>query len=429
MLQNIQKDQVNLIVVHKMDRFSRSLQGAVQALEQLGKYNVELVSISEPNLDYSSPQGKLFMHMLSALAQFYSDNLSQETKKGKNERKLQGLYNGHLPFGVIKGEDCLPIPDKNDLGEGKTNYKGLLKIYQLAAEGNSCREIAESLNFDGYRTMGNRGHNLFTRESINEIIKNRFYLGELPDGEYKRGRSSRGIYTKNLPGKHQMFVPIELWERAHQARNLTRYRTVTSSATTYSLSGLIKCHYCGGRLHIHRDRKGIPFIYCYKKGRSVAKRFKQTRTHLSVFENQLEIFLSKLTLPPYYQLLAISDYEKEGSEEQEFERTKHTLQTRLVRLRALYEWGDLTQEEYKIKRDQIKDELAVLPVSTVNYRTILEKLTTYLKKLDFAWKEATQEQRNRIAKTLFEVIEIEDKKIKRKVFKAEFSSLYDPTHS
>ena len=32
------------------------------------------------------------MHMLWALAQFYSDNLSQETKKGKTERKLQGLY-------------------------------------------------------------------------------------------------------------------------------------------------------------------------------------------------------------------------------------------------------------------------------------------------------------------------------------------------
>ena len=87
MLQDAQEGLFDIIVVHKMDRFSRSMRVAVQAFEHLGKYNIGLVSVSEPNLDYSSPQGKLFMHMLWALAQFYSDNLSQETRKGKNERR------------------------------------------------------------------------------------------------------------------------------------------------------------------------------------------------------------------------------------------------------------------------------------------------------------------------------------------------------
>src|SRR5438270_13779369 len=76
MLQDAQTGLFDVIVVHKMDRFSRSMRVAVQAFEQLGKCNVGLVSVSEPNLDYSTPQGKLFMHMLWALAQFYSDNLS-----------------------------------------------------------------------------------------------------------------------------------------------------------------------------------------------------------------------------------------------------------------------------------------------------------------------------------------------------------------
>src|SRR5438477_4639266 len=127
MLQDAQAGLFDVIVVHKMDRFSRSMRVAVQAFEQLGKCNVGLVSISEPNLDYSTPQGKLFMHMLWALAQFYSDNLSQETKKGKNERRLQGLYNGTIPFGTIKDpESGIPVPDKRDIGLGEThtNYDG-----------------------------------------------------------------------------------------------------------------------------------------------------------------------------------------------------------------------------------------------------------------------------------------------------------------
>src|SRR5437764_3263701 len=149
-----------------MDRFSRSMRVAVQAFEQLGKCNVGLVSVSEPNLDYSTPQGKLFMHMLWALAQFYSDNLAQEVRKGKVERRQQGLYNGFLPFGFIKGDNGVPIPDHRDLGlgDGRTNYDGLLLIFQRAADGCSCKQIAEEMNSLGYRTTGNRGNNLFTKD-------------------------------------------------------------------------------------------------------------------------------------------------------------------------------------------------------------------------------------------------------------------------
>src|SRR5436190_15927489 len=141
MLHDAHEGLFDVIVVHKMDRFSRSMRVAVQVFEQLGKCNVGLVSVSEPNVDYSTPQGKLFMHMLWALAQFYSDNLAQEVRKGKIERRQQGLYNGTLPYGFIKGENSVPIPDRRDLGlgDGRTNYEGLLLIFQRAANGYSCK--------------------------------------------------------------------------------------------------------------------------------------------------------------------------------------------------------------------------------------------------------------------------------------------------
>jgi DNA invertase Pin-like site-specific DNA recombinase len=39
-----------------------------------------VVSVSEPNLDYSTPQGFLFLSMVGALAEWYSRNLATETK-------------------------------------------------------------------------------------------------------------------------------------------------------------------------------------------------------------------------------------------------------------------------------------------------------------------------------------------------------------
>jgi DNA invertase Pin-like site-specific DNA recombinase len=53
----------------------------------------------------SSEASSFFLAMVGAFSQFYSDNLSQETKKGWAERRAQGLYCGLLPFGAMKGEE------------------------------------------------------------------------------------------------------------------------------------------------------------------------------------------------------------------------------------------------------------------------------------------------------------------------------------
>lgn len=87
------------------------------------------------------------MTLLGGLAQFYSDNLSQETKKGWAERRAQGLYCGFLPFGAMKGEGGGPVPHPD-------TYPGLFMTFELAVQGKSGRDIAMALNAAGYRTAG-----------------------------------------------------------------------------------------------------------------------------------------------------------------------------------------------------------------------------------------------------------------------------------
>ena len=89
--------------------------------------------------------------MQGGLAELYSDNLSQEVKKGCAERRAQGLYCGLLPFGAAKGEDGVPVPDPG-------NYPGLVMAFELFSGGHSNRDIARSLNEHGYRTAGNQGN-------------------------------------------------------------------------------------------------------------------------------------------------------------------------------------------------------------------------------------------------------------------------------
>jgi site-specific DNA recombinase len=166
---------IDVIVVHKLDRFARSLRVTLETLERLDRAGVGFVSISE-QMDFTSAIGKVILATLAAFAQYYSDNLSTETKKGKAERKAQGLYNGLLPFGLKTNPDGIPVPDPE-------TYPGLLLAFRLAAEGKSDRDVASALNAAGYRTSGNRGRNPFTKDTVCVLLQNRLYLGELPDGQ------------------------------------------------------------------------------------------------------------------------------------------------------------------------------------------------------------------------------------------------------
>lgn len=105
--------QFDVLIVHKLDRFSRNVIVTLKSFEELWNNGITFISITE-QMDFTTPIGKVFLATVGAFAQFYSDNLSQETKKGWAERRAQGLYCGTIPFGVTKGEDGVPIPDTQE---------------------------------------------------------------------------------------------------------------------------------------------------------------------------------------------------------------------------------------------------------------------------------------------------------------------------
>jgi len=119
----------DVLVVHKIDRFSRKRRITDEYFERLSSAGVGFVSIQE-QMDFSTPMVKFALGMLGSLAQFHSDNPSEEVKKGLHERRLQGLYNGLLPFGAAKGKDGVPVPHPD-------TSPGLKMAFELAALGKS----------------------------------------------------------------------------------------------------------------------------------------------------------------------------------------------------------------------------------------------------------------------------------------------------
>jgi len=107
LLDDAAKDRFDLVVVHTLDRWSRNQRVTLNSLATLAKHNVSLVSITE-NIDYSTPQGKLFTQMLGSFAEYFSGALGNHVSKGLDQRAREGKHTGGIPFGYescwIKGE-------------------------------------------------------------------------------------------------------------------------------------------------------------------------------------------------------------------------------------------------------------------------------------------------------------------------------------
>ncbi|MBM4463171.1 MAG: recombinase family protein [Chloroflexi bacterium] len=393
--------EYDVLVVHKIDRFSRKLRITLECFEKLGKAGVGFVSI-ENDMDYSTPTGKFMLVMQGGLAELYSDNLSQETKKGWDERKKQGLYCGLLPFGAIKGEDGVPIQDRRETesnGAHITNYEGLTMSFELAAQGKSDREIAEALNRWGHRTAGNQGNRLFSKDTVRGMLTNRFYLGELPDGN--------GGWIK---AKHVPFVSQELWDQAQesQERNRKVPRNRPRGARLSSFTGYAYCWYCKGRMHTGATKKGKKRLMCAT--RVQGKGCSQKSALLEVYETQIEAYLENFQIPEDYQARILEAHKKLVAAYDDTMKERSRLQSQLERNKKLFAWGDMSEEDYLAEKERIQHELRSLNLPADNEKT-LERLASFLRGVGQAWRVASQEQRNSLGRQLFEEIWIKDRQV------------------
>lgn len=83
-----------------------------------------------------------------------------------------------------------------------------------------------------------------------------------------------------------------------------------------------------------------------------------------------------------------------------------TLEGRLTRLQKLFEWGDKPEDEYLKERREIQQELGTLRPSQVQPHQ-LSRLRDFLSSVVLAWREASSEQRNRLAKAIYEDVYVE----------------------
>jgi site-specific DNA recombinase len=167
--------------------------------------------------------------------EYYLHQLRFWTTLGKRTRAEQGMWNGTLPFGYMTDEDGKPVADPK-------NQEGLRLAFEAySTDQYSDRGIAELLNRHGYRTTGNWGERKFTKDTVNRMLQNAFYLGFV---KYK---------GELYPGRHPALIDQALFDRCQTVRagRRSKRRSFGWKKRVYILSGIARCSECGLTLRCH----------------------------------------------------------------------------------------------------------------------------------------------------------------------------------
>ena len=194
MIKDSAKGLFEIVLVWKLDRFSRDRYDSAHYKHILKKNGVKVVSAKEHISD--GPEGIILESMLEGYAEFYSAELSEKIHRGQKENALKGKNNGGgIPLGYLLDKQTQKLiidPETAPL---------VVEIFERYSEGATVRSIIEDFNSRGLTTKRSKPFNM---NSFNALLKNRKYIGEY---------SYQDVV---IPGGVPAIVPEDLFYRVQQ---------------------------------------------------------------------------------------------------------------------------------------------------------------------------------------------------------------------
>lgn len=254
MIYEIQTMQVDAVIVHKLDRFSRNRYDSAIYRNILKNNGISLLSVVE-NLN-DSPESIILESVIEGFNEYYSRNLAREVEKGKRENALKCRHVGGIP---PLGYDVDPLSKKLILNPFEAEAVKL--IYKLYLNGCGYSEIIGRLNNGGFKTK--RG-NVFRKNSIYEILKNEKYTGTYtynksaaknPDGTYNRHKYKNEEEIIRVPNGIPEIITQKDFDKVQRMLSQRKKKAASYKAKhEYLLTGKIQCGVCGS-IYVGNARK------------------------------------------------------------------------------------------------------------------------------------------------------------------------------
>ena len=227
LLADIKARRVNVIVVYKVDRLTRSLADFAKLVELFDAHGVSFVSVTQ-QFNTTTSMGRLTLNVLLSFAQFEREVTSERIRDKIAASKRKGLWvGGMVPLGYELKDGKLLIVEK-EAQQVRTIFKRYLEL-------GSVNRLVADLRARNFRTKirklstgGMRGGIAFTQGPLFYMLRNRFYVGEV---QYK---------NEICPGPQPPLMDRLLFDAVQtKLTEQWSHRTVARTRSASLLSGLL----------------------------------------------------------------------------------------------------------------------------------------------------------------------------------------------
>jgi site-specific DNA recombinase len=249
LLDDIRSRKIDVIVVYKVDRLTRSLADFAKLVELFDAHGVSFVSVTQ-QFNTTTSMGRLTLNVLLSFAQFEREVTSERIRDKIAASKRKGLWvGGNLPLGYEMKDDKIAIVEEE--------AELVRSIFRRYLELGSVNELLRDLRERNIRTKSRllstgatRGGIPFGRGALYYLLSNHFYIGEV---KYK---------NEILPGEQPPIMERALFEAVRQ-KSLAQWshRTVVRNKSDHLLTGLLFDDAGHRMIPTHATKAGIRYRY------------------------------------------------------------------------------------------------------------------------------------------------------------------------
>ena len=396
----IKNQEIDYLIVFKLDRLSRNLLDYTTIISILSKYGIILKSATETI--GGTPEGKLMQNIIASFAQYDNDQRSQRTISGMKQAVKEGRWVWKAPFGykfLRRNQKPYLIPSKDkDI---------VIKIFNDFLNGKKQYEISEELFKYGYK---------INKQKVKDTLTNPVYIGKI--------RSS--FFDFLVDGIHKPLIDETIFYRVQEILNGNiKKEYSTDKLEQFPLRKFLKCPECNRSLTGSWSTgwsKKYPYYHCVTKG----CKYKPVRKEKAEY-----IFIEYLrSIEPREDVINdfiegtkkyITNQQKEnGKLEKVLKRELKEREKKRIRIEELVIEGTFSKNRFSRKIKEVENEINKKKVeledigkSLVDTESLLNYSKDFLKNLSKIWINADIGDKRVFQEVIFpDGIYIEDEKLR-----------------
>lgn len=349
LLLDINRKKVDAVLIYKLDRLSRNVRDTLYLAKDIFEANgISFISLSE-NIDTSTAMGALFLTLLSAIAEFEREQITERMQMGKVGRAKSGKAMSWIypPFGYdyVDGEYIVNEFEAQLVREMFDYYIKTSSVTALVVKLNDEGHVGKDIDWT-YRT-------------VKQTLTNPVHIG--------KNQFKGNVYD----GDHEAIVSEEIFSLAQTMMDKKRRESDNPRPfeSKYMLSGIIRCGECGapmmsmlGSVRLDGTRKRYYRCKSFKKYNGAGKNY----SHIKCTSKSVDMHILEEKVLGQIEHIRLNPTEKMDNEaiavdkKAVYESELVRLESQLGKLLELYIENAFSRQTMDKKRSELNNKIDAL---------------------------------------------------------------------